>query len=169
MIVSLLGPNKLIGLDPSIYIDFYTRLFPLMRAQGVRRIYAMSTFSRSDPSDKFSLVRLVIVTLVFLVAHRAWQAVQGMARAFENAGEGIDWTMYRIAGIPGGCDEESWRRDREDGEAFEGWVGEEGWMRWQTRGALARWLVDAVEDGKERWIGKMPAVSRLAGSKRKTE
>jgi hypothetical protein len=28
-------------------------------------------------------------------------------------------------------------------------------------------LVDAVEEGKERWIGKMPAVSRLAGSGRR--
>lgn len=152
-----------------MYIGFYTRLFPLMRSHNVRRIYAMSTLSYSDPNDKFSLYRLLIVALVFIVVNKGWRTARGMARAFESAGEDIDWTVYRIAGIPGGCDEESWRKDREDGEAFEGWIGEEGWMHWQRRGALARWLVDAVEDGKEKWIGKMPAVSRLAGSKRKNE
>lgn len=140
-----------------------------MRAHAVRRIFSMSTLSYPQPADRFSLIRTLIVAFVFVVANRAWQTARGLARVFEEEAGGVDWTVFRIAGIPGGCSEEAWWWDRGDGEAFEGWVGERGWCASQRRGALARWLVDAVEDGKEQWIGKMPAVSRLAGSKRKDE
>ncbi len=50
---------------------------------------------------------------------------------------------------------------------FVGWIGEKGWSFSQKRAALTRWLVDAAEVGTTEWVGKMPAVSRLAGSKRK--
>lgn len=140
-----------------------------MREHSVRRIFAMGTLSISQPSDKFSLIRLFLVFIVRLLANSAYRAILDIARAFEEAGEGVDWTVFRIAGIPGGSDESAWKKDREEGEAFEGWIGEGGWSVTQKRGALARWLVDAVEDGKERWIGKMPAVGKLKGSKRKDD
>ena len=141
-----------------------------MRATGVRRIYAMSTLSYPQPNDVFSIIRLLVVALVFIVVNKGWQTARGIARVFDDERSGdIDWTVFRIAGIPGGCDEEAWRRDREDGEVFEGWIGEKGWTAGQKRGALARWLVDAVEDGKVEWVRKMPAVSRLAGSKRRAD
>lgn len=139
-----------------------------MRQHNVRRIFAMGTLSVFRPEDHFSLARLLIVLLVFVVVNKGFQTARGIGRVFGEEAEGLDWTIFRIAGIPGGSDEESWRKDREDGEAFEGWIGEKGWHRSQKRGALARWLVDAVEDVKVKWIGKMPAVSRLVGSKRKT-
>jgi hypothetical protein len=167
VVVSLLGPNTLRGIQPEIYHDFYKLLFSQMRAHGVRRIFAMSTLSVHVPQDSFSLERLAIIALVRVVVPAGYQTVHRICAAFLEHGEGLDWTVYRIAGIPGGSDAKSWREDREDGEVFEGWVGEKGWTTSQRRGALARWLVDAVEDGKERWIGKMPAVSRLAGSGRR--
>jgi hypothetical protein len=136
-----------------------------MRTHGVRRIFAMGTISIPAESDSFSLSRLLLVGLVRGVANSAYSTITQVGQLFaKEAGEGIDWTIYRIAGIPGGSDEASWRADREDGEVFEGFIGEEGWSLSQKRGALARWLVDAVEDGKEKWIGKMPLVSRYAGS-----
>ncbi|PKS11136.1 hypothetical protein jhhlp_002897 [Lomentospora prolificans] len=169
VIVSLLGPNKILGLDPAMYTGFYERLFPIMKQQNVKRIFAMSTISVFRPEDHFSLIRLLLVSLVFIVVNRGWQTARGIARSFEEYGDGIDWTVYRVAGIPGGSDEKSWKEDREDGEAYEGPIGANGWKSVQRRGALARWLVDAVEDGKSQWIGKLPAVSRLAGSKRKAD
>jgi hypothetical protein len=138
-----------------------------MRQHNTRRIFAMGTISIPQPSDRFSLGRLLIVLLIRLLANSAYQSILGIGRVFAEQAEGIDWTVYRIAGIPGGSDDAAWTRDREDGEAFEGYIGHSGWGLSQKRGALARWLVDAAEDGKAQWIGKMPAVSRLAGSKRK--
>lgn len=129
----------------------------------------MGTLSIPQPADKFSILRLFLVFIVHLFANSAYRAIIDIARAFEEAGEGVDWTVFRIAGIPGGSDDETWKKDREDGEVFEGWIGERGWSAMQKRGALARWLVDAMEDGKEMWIGKMPAIAKLKGSKRKAD
>ncbi|KAH6673919.1 hypothetical protein F5X68DRAFT_246659 [Plectosphaerella plurivora] len=169
VIISLLGPNTIRGVNEATFTDFYKLVLSLMREHHVKRIFAMSTVSCWTPEDAFSLVRLLLVSLVFVVANGAWRTVRGIARTFEEHGNGVDWTVYRIAGIPGGSDEASWKADREDGLAYEGGVAQEGWSLQQKRGALARWLVDAAEDGKAQWIGKMPAVSRLAGSKRRAE
>ncbi|KAK0737791.1 hypothetical protein B0T18DRAFT_420582 [Schizothecium vesticola] len=164
VIISLLGPNTIRGFEPSTYTDFYRVLFGAMRQHGVKRIFAMGTLSIADPDDVFSLKRLFIVGLVRTVVNPAYQLITAVGRLFVDEAHDLDWTVYRIAGIPGGSDEASWKQDREDGETFEGYVGQQGWTASQKRGALTRWLVDAVEDGKTRWIRKMPAISRLAGS-----
>ncbi|KAM5346151.1 hypothetical protein ACJ41O_009156 [Fusarium nematophilum] len=165
-IVSLLGPT--LGdrsADPEFLPKVYkSYIFPLMREHGVRRIYAMGTLSITQPNDSWSLLRSAVVLLVRTVAGGAYRTIIGIGEVFEKDGGDLDWTVYRIAGIPGGSDKESWERDREDGKAFVGWVAEKGWTMSQRRGALARWLVDAVEGGLQEWVRKMPAVSRLQGS-----
>jgi len=167
-VISLVGPNSIFGLDPELFASFYKSLFPLMRRHNVRRIFAMGTISIPQPEDRFSVIGFLMVMLVFVVVNAAYRAIRRVEQVFEDEATGLDWTVYRIAGIPGGCDEDSWRKDRDDGETYEGWIGHQGWASSQRRGALARWLVDATEDGKAQWIQKMPAVSRLAGSKRKS-
>ncbi|RTE80871.1 hypothetical protein BHE90_004575 [Fusarium euwallaceae] len=166
VVVSLLGPT--IGdwkVDPSMMADFYKHsLFPAMRQHGVKRVYAMGTISIVRPEDSRSLLRYFMVAFVRLIAGGAYRTIINISQTFEEDAKGLDWTIYRIAGIPGGSDNESWKKDREDGKAFVGWVGETGWAMSQKRGALARWLVDAVEGGLADWTGKMPAVSKLAGS-----
>lgn len=164
MVLSLLGPNTLRPFEPAIFTKFYEVLFDVMRQHDVRRIFAMSTLSYGQPNDEFSLTRWLIITIVCVVAHFGWRTARAIGRVFDESAGDLDWTVYRIAGIPGDYDEASWKEDREDGEAFEGWIGQKGWSANQKRAALARWLVDAAEDGKPQWIRKMPAVSRLAGS-----
>jgi hypothetical protein len=73
--------------------------------------------------------------------------------------------LFQIAQIPGESDYTNWKKDRDDGETFVGPIGEDGWTGSQTRGALARWLVHAAENMSIVLVGKMPAVSRLSGSK----
>lgn len=166
-IVSMLGPQLGKTPDPLVFATFYTNLFPLMRARRTPppRILAMSTMSVVDAAlDAASLVRALIVALIRLVPG-AYRAVTAIADAFVEHAAGLEWTVYRIGSIPGGADEESWRKDREDGQAYAGGVGKDGWLPWQKRGALARWIVDQVENGQEGWVGKMPAVSKLSGSK----
>ncbi|PWI72490.1 hypothetical protein PCL_11113 [Purpureocillium lilacinum] len=163
VVVSLLGPNTLRYINPATFTGFYETLFETMRTHGVRRIFAMSTLSYAQPNDRFSAIRWLLVALVFFVAHFGWRTARGIGRVFEEHAAGLDWTVFRIAGIEGGSDEDSWKTGREDGEVYEGWIGQMGWSASQNRAALTRWLVDAVEDGKAQWIRKMPAVSRRAG------
>jgi hypothetical protein len=42
MIVSLLGPNQMLG--PMPYPEYYSSIFPMMREHGVKRIMASMCF-----------------------------------------------------------------------------------------------------------------------------
>lgn len=165
-VISLLGPNVYDRhMNHSLFADIYiSSVFPLMREHGVRRILAMGTLSIKLPDDKFNIMQCILPYLMPLLANFAYQNVLNIRRAFESHGDGLDWTVFRIAHIPGGSDEASWRKDRLDGELFTGWIGENGWTMSLKRGALARWLVNAVEGDADNWIGKMPGISKLAGS-----
>ncbi|PVH88938.1 NAD(P)-binding protein [Cadophora sp. DSE1049] len=162
-IISLLGPNiKDRKFDPSVYSTFYSSLFTIMRSHGVRRILAMGTISIKCAEDSFSLIRSMVLLLMPILYNTTYQSILKVREVFEKegTGNGIDWTVFRIGAIPGGDDEESWKKDRNEGAGhFVGWVGEKGWRMGQKRGALARWLVDAIEGGADQWIGKMPAVA----------
>ncbi|KAL4997490.1 hypothetical protein BDV10DRAFT_169393 [Aspergillus recurvatus] len=162
IVISLLGPSITTRMsNHTLYADIYkTFVFPLMREHGVRRIFAMGTPSISRSEDHWTLFTSVVIAGVRIFARSAYENVLAIGDAFENHADGLDWTVFRIAAIPGDHDEESWRRDRENGEVFVGWVGEEGWTTSQRRGSLARWLVDAAEGGADEWAGKMPAVSK---------
>ncbi|KAF2092923.1 hypothetical protein NA57DRAFT_62025 [Rhizodiscina lignyota] len=168
-IISLLGPTiQNLNIPPTIYADIYrSSVFPLMHEHGVRRILAMSTGSVSRPEDHWSFMVTVLKLVVRIFYNVAYSNVLAIADVFEREAASLDWTVYRIAYIPGGDDEASWQSDRNDGKTFVGWIGAPGWSIQQKRGALARWLVDAAEGGADEWIRKMPAVSRLAGSEKK--
>ena len=99
-----------------------------------------------------------------VIANAAYNTIIGLGEVFENDAKDLDWTIFRIGNIPGESDAANWAQDREDGPAFVGWVAEPGWTLSQRRGALARWLVDAVEGGLTDWVQKMPAVSKLGAS-----
>lgn len=169
IVLSLLGPNTLRLPEPSPYPGYYATLFPLMRKHSVKRILAMSTLSVYDPKDGTSLLRWFLVLFVRLFAGSAYRTVTGIARVFEEEAQGLDWTVYRIAVIPGGHDEESWKKDREDGPVHAGYVADPGWQIYTRRGALARWLVDCAENGFEQWYGKLPAISKSKVAKERTD
>jgi hypothetical protein len=148
MIISLLGPVALRMNNPSFYADIYKDfVFPLMREHSVKRIYAMGTLSIRRPEDSFSFIRWFILLFMMTIARTVYRNVIAIEKVFETQATDLEWMVYRIAAIPGECDETR--------------VGEKGWQASQKRAALTRWLVDAAEGGAEEWIGKMPAVCKL--------
>ncbi|OBR02673.1 NmrA family protein [Colletotrichum higginsianum IMI 349063] len=163
VVVSLLGPDiRDRTIDPSLYADIYrSHLFPLMRQHRVKRILAMGTLTICRPEDHWTLMQTMVTTLMPLFNSAVYRNMLNIARLFDEEGQNFDWTIFRIAQIPGASDEASWRQDREGG-IFTGWIGEKGWMSSIRRAGLARWLVNAVEGKAEAWVGKMPAVSSLA-------
>ena len=169
IVVSLLGPDGFRVSNPNLYGEFYRRLFPLLRQHGVRRILAASTPSADEPQDRFHLPTAVLVFLVRWLGPGAYKSVRGAAQAFQESAQGLDWTVFRLAYVPGHPDAESWRADRER-PVHAGYVGDGTWSLTINRSALARWLVDAVEneEAAKKWVGKLPAVSVLPASKKKT-
>lgn len=165
VIISLLGPNQFRLPSSTLYPDMYRTIFALMREHNVKRIHAMGTISIYQPEDAFSLLRS-LVSLVYLVAHMAWQNIIRVGKVFEEEAKDLDWTIFRIAGIPGGSDEVSWKADMET-EVVAGWVADETWSLSTKRSGLAKWLVDAMEGENDEWIGRMPAISGRAGSAKK--
>jgi hypothetical protein len=163
IVISLLGPNTMRLPSYDLYPNFYRSLFALMREHQVTRIYAMGTISISKPEDGFSLLRSVLVWLVYLAANAAYWNIIGVGEVFEKEAAALDWTIFRIAGIPGGSDEASWKKDREQ-EVAAGWVADKTWSITVKRSALAKWLVDSAEDDGKQWVGKMPAISAKAGA-----
>ncbi|KAF5972569.1 hypothetical protein FCOIX_9253 [Fusarium coicis] len=166
IVISLLGP--LISdrtTPPNTIPDFYKHsLFPAMRRHGVKRIFAMGTLTITQKEDSWTMLQPTINLMVRTVFSNAYRGITSIGKAFEVDAKDLDWTIFRISAIPGGSDKESWAKDREDGKPFVGYVGQKGYTYSFSRGALARWLVDAAESGLQDWVRKAPAVSKLSGS-----
>ncbi|KAF3003837.1 hypothetical protein E8E14_003355 [Neopestalotiopsis sp. 37M] len=160
-VLSLLGPQiSDRNIEPSLYADMYKNsIFPLMRQHGVRRILAMGTISIQRDEDHWTAFQFMVLGFMRLFAGAIYRNILNLADAFDRDAADLDWTVFRIAQIPGEPDEESWRRDRESGRASAGWIGAKGWSSSVKRALLTRWLVDAAEGKADEWIGKMPAIS----------
>ncbi|KAJ4367897.1 hypothetical protein N0V86_009737 [Didymella sp. IMI 355093] len=151
--------------SPTLYTDMYRdTVVPAMREHGVKRILLMGTMAIPRPEDSFVFVRPMVMAYLRLFANSMYRDIIGNKQFFENEVRDLDWTIFRIASIPGEPDEESWRKGREEGKLYIGPMGAKGWTMNTNRSLLARWLVDAVEGQAEEWVRQMPAVARLAGS-----
>ncbi|EQB54492.1 hypothetical protein CGLO_05676 [Colletotrichum gloeosporioides Cg-14] len=160
IVISLLGPDiKNTKIDPSLFADIYrSSVFPSMRKHGVKRIFAMGTLSIKRPEDHWTMFQTMVTVFMWLFASPIYNNMLNLAKLFETEAEGLDWTVFRIAQIPGESAAESWDKDRQE-KLFIGWIGESGWTSSMKRGALAKWLVDAAEGKADEWKGKMPALS----------
>jgi hypothetical protein len=131
----------------------------MMREYGIRRIIAVGNLGISRPNDQRTMMPQLLRGSMKLFAGAVYRNMQNLASAFEEEGEGLKWTLVRVAALPGESDEESWRSDREE-DIFEGNVGDKGWGVSLTRAALARWMVDNIWGSQ--WIREMPALSGQA-------
>lgn len=151
--------------NPTLYTDMYRNtVIPAMRQHGVKKILLMGTIAISRPEDSYILIRPMIMAYLRLKANAMYRDLINNTAMFESEASDLDWTIFRIAAIPGEPDDESWRKGREEGKLYVGPMGAKGWTMNTNRSLLARWLVDAVEGKAEEWVRKMPAVTRLAGS-----
>jgi hypothetical protein len=149
-IISILGPNSL-KIQRFTFTDAYRRIFRLMEAHGVSRILAMGTISIYEPEDGFSMVRSLLVWLVWAVAHRAWEDIVSIGRLFDEEAtrDGLAWTIYRVGNLSNG----------KPGPVATGKVGDAGWSSWINRSEIAEWLVEQAEMETPQWVGMKPAIS----------
>ncbi|KAL5689894.1 hypothetical protein EMGR_008315 [Emarellia grisea] len=100
-VLSLLGPSiDHKDIDPSIYAGYYRdAVFPAMRKLGIRRIIAMGTISISHRDDHFTIFQPMVHVFMRFFAKAIYSNMQNVAATFQKAGQGLDWTVFRIARI----------------------------------------------------------------------
>ncbi|KAJ5098926.1 hypothetical protein N7532_005927 [Penicillium argentinense] len=121
----------------------------------------MGTISISRPDDCFSVFKLMVHVLMCLFASAIYANMHNLSAAFQEEGQGLDWTVFRLAAISGESDEISWKRDRETGSVYAGELGGGRWTTSITRAQLARWIVENIESRE--WYESMPALSTFSG------
>lgn len=110
-IVSMLGPPSTeltkwgwLGSEGKtpVFVNFYRALVEAMREFEVRRVLLMGTPSLYEARDKRSFARAAMVWGIWAVAARAWRNVVDVGALFDEVGEGVDWTVFRIGLVKDG-------------------------------------------------------------------
>lgn len=130
-----------------------------MREHNVKRILAPAAATGHQPGDTFHLTASILTWTARNILPELYTSARAVEKVFQDEGEGLDWTVYRLGNLTGAADEESWKKEREL-KPYVGSVGSEGWHVKTNRSSLARWLVDCVEGEQDRWIRQWPAISR---------
>jgi hypothetical protein len=108
----------------------------------------MGTISIYDPQDKFSLVRHLLVWLVWAVPHSAWREIIGIDRVFSAEAADLDWTIYRVGGLWNG----------EEGSVATTYVGHRMWSSSISRSEISAWLVDQAGKAIAEYVHQNPAI-----------
>jgi len=119
-----------------------------MKQHNVTRILALGTISILDPKDNPTTFRTMMVGSIKLTHRDAWQAIIDIGKFFDEEGDGVQWTIYRVAGLANGVDE----------QVTTTYSGEPDCVYVVNRIAIARWLVDQIESSEPRYIKEKPYI-----------
>jgi hypothetical protein len=158
-IISLLGPTGF-RYKGTYVAEFYQQLLSHLRTlpnDKMPYLLALSTASWPSPLDSFSFTVWFLVAFVWLMANGANKEIIATGKVFEQYGNDLPWTLYRLGYLSNG---------EEKGLATAGYVGPE-WTVTTSKKDLAKWLVMEAElDKSERkWVRKTPAIYSVAGRK----
>jgi len=146
-IVSLLGPNSMSYKGTPI-ADFYASLLKYLHTLlNPPKLIALGTLSISSPLDHFSFMAWLIVMVVKLLAHGAYNEFVTIAKVFTTEGKGLPWTLFRVGYLSDG---------QGVGDARAGYVADQGWSVATSKRDIAGWAIKEAEEGA--WLGKMPAL-----------
>lgn len=117
-----------------------------MRAHSVKRIFALGTFSVTDPKDKPPLSIRLAVWLVWMIVHSAWREIVAVGKLFDEEAQGLDWTVYRVGGLGNGP----------KGNVIATYVGAPRSIGSVERADIAKWLVQQVELPEPQYVREKP-------------
>lgn len=122
-----------------------------MKAEGVKRIIALSTLSVVDPKDKPSFLRWLLVTPVWALAHNAWKAVIDVSNVFDREGSDIDWTLFRVGFLA----------DGPPLKVVDGNVGDGTTGIYLRRADIAEWTLAQAAQVPPHFVHEKPAISSV--------
>ncbi|RYP10387.1 hypothetical protein DL764_000721 [Monosporascus ibericus] len=150
VIISVFGPSNPRA-PTDVFVPAYKLILKTMRSEGVRRIIALSTCSVRDPKDKPSLLRWLLVTMLWAIAHKVWKTIVDISVVFDEEGKDIDWTLFRVGFLA----------DGPPMRAVDGYVGDGKVGLYLRRADIAEWTLSQAEKSPPEYVQEKPAISSV--------
>ncbi|KAI1500519.1 NmrA family protein [Biscogniauxia marginata] len=150
VIISVFGPSNPRA-STDVFVPAYKLILATMRIEGVKRIIALSTFSVYDPKDKPNFLRWFLVTTLWAMAHRVWKTVIDISKVFDEEGENIDWTLFRVGFLANGP------RLR----VVDGYIGNGTLGMYLRRADIAEWALTQADKTPPEFVGEKPGISSV--------
>lgn len=147
-IISVIGPSSPLA-STAVFVPAYKRILSVMKAESVRRIIAISTFSVHDPKDKPSVVRWLLTTMMWAMAHRVWKTIIDIASVFDADGDRLDWTLFRVGFLSNGT----------AGKTVDGYIGDGTLGFSVNRADIAEWTLEQAATSPPKHVRAKPGIS----------
>lgn len=148
-IMAWINPFSQEGKGP-VFADAYSIMVDAMKRVGVRRIFALGTFSIVEKEDRRDFKALAIVWIVRLLFNRGWRNMVEIGKFFDSVPlQEIDWTVFRVGLL----------FDGEPQAVTDGYLGDGNTTSSIRRSELADWLVGQITTQDSKWVGRKPMVS----------
>ncbi|KAK9775108.1 putative NmrA family protein [Seiridium cardinale] len=153
VIISVFGPSKP-GAPTDVFVPAYQLILSTMKSAGVKRIIALSTYSVYDTRDKPNFLRWFLVTALWAMAHNVWKTIIGISKVFDEEGNDIDWTLFRVGFLANGPPM----------KAVDGYVGDGTVGMYLRRADIAEWTLSQAEKSPPQWVRQKPGISSIKHS-----
>lgn len=120
-----------------------------MKSEGVSRIITLNTFSVSDSRDRPSLLRWILITLLWTVANNVWKTMNDISEVFDSEGQDINWTLFRVGFLA----------DGPPLHAVDGYVGDRTVGMYLKRADIAEWTIEQAGRTPAEWVHERPGIS----------
>jgi putative NADH-flavin reductase len=134
-VISALGPNSLKVEGDRPVMHGLSNIIASMREAGARRLVQISTAAYRDPKDRFALKAHAFVLLFKVIVRKAYDDIKATGELIANSG--LDWTLVRIPNLKNGP---------ANAGISVGWYGRDKLAMKLSRGNLAKFLVDQIEE-----------------------
>jgi putative NADH-flavin reductase len=145
-VISALGPNSLKVQGDRPVMHGMSNIIAAMKQSNVRRLIHISTAAYRDPKDGFAFNAHAFALLFKLIARKSVEDIRATAELIAKSD--LDWTLVRIPNLKDGP---------AAGVIDTGWYGKTKLGMKLSRGNLAKFLVDQVDD--IRFIRAAPGIA----------
>lgn len=145
-VISALGPNSLKVQGDRPVMHGMANIIEAMKQSNVRRLIQISTSAYRDPKDGFAFNVRAFALLFKLIARKGVKDIRATAELIAKSD--LDWTLVRIPNLKNG---------HAAGAVDTGWYGKTRLGMKLSRGNLAKFLIEQVDD--VRFIREAPGVA----------
>ncbi|WP_066262642.1 SDR family oxidoreductase [Hydrogenophaga flava] len=145
-VISALGPNSLKVQGDRPVMHGLSNIIAVMKKSKVRRLIQISTAAYRDPKDGFAFNVRAFALLFSLIARKGFEDIRATAELIAKSD--LDWTLVRIPNLKDGP---------AAGVIDTGWYGRTQLGMKLSRGNLAKFLVEQIDDA--RFIRAAPGIA----------